>query len=468
MVACSTALWQATELRMSLRPIPLTRALVRALLALGAVSWLLAASERPGGGSACAAPMAARRYHGTSWTPTFECSMVDGLRLDRQGDATPLPEGLEVNSGSLEAGDFAAFKLYARLGGPRYFSEVTGGFSTRWLRTRFRTAPGSTEVPGRFYYSYQGGNPQVFFGPRNVTPEDRLVILDFTFVCSHEEWTRTYLLIVRGTDAKPRAPQALPPSSPSAPALTPAAPEAGDPPGGVDLAVSAEAGQTEVSQGSTAEYTLRVTNLSAEPVQPKIGLRPPSGFWAPHWTPSQGSVGYEHAFRQLVYSPGTLAAGSTAEVRVTGTALFEGEMKLSAHLLMVKTADAVIQADCNLKNNLAEAQINVTLPPRPKLVWSGMRADVTWSGEGFPLRRLAQGVLTVANNGQADAGPTRTMLLLAGDHRHPIERVLGWVDVPALPAGASATVPFSFTFAASQTRGSLVAIIDCDDTEYER
>ena len=448
---------------MSLRPIPLTRALVRALLMLCAVSWLLAASERPGGGSACAAPMATRRYHVTSWTPTFECSTVDGLRLDRQADATPLPEGLEVLSGSVDAGDFAAFKLYVQQEDRRYFAEVTDGFSfQRWFRARTRAVPGSAEVPGRFYVGAQDHNPLVYFGPRNVTREDRVVILDITFGCPFGEWTASYLLTVRGTDSTARHSGARPPTEVPEPVAQPvrstSIPPAGDDSGCKDVVVTVEAVQAEVSQGSPVEFTVRVTNLGLEPViSPDIRLNPPVGFWRHRWTSSQGFAGYWSPYREEIFSPGTLPAGGSAVATGTGTALFGGELKFSAQ---------AIRATCHPENDAGEARVNVTIPPRPELVGDLERGEVTWTRGGFPLRRLAQGVLRVTNAGQVDAGPTRAMVLLYGDRR-PIERVLGWVEVPALPAGASAAVPFSFTFEAQQTRGLLTAILDSDNTEYE-
>ncbi|MCC2670006.1 MAG: hypothetical protein K0Q72_2477 [Armatimonadetes bacterium] len=399
----------------------------------------------------------------------FYCESIAYLRLDRQDDATPLPEGFDADAGEIGAGEFASFKLHVVTDDPRYFGEVTPWIEHRELRARARTARGSADVPGRFYYGGQGNNPLVYFAPRTVTAQDRLVILEFTFECTFGTWTtRPYLLTVRGSRSTPPSGPArnLPPATvrpePTPPPLGLSPIQVGD---CADLAVTVLADE-EAVQGSTVSYTVRVTNLGPETsTDAAVQTYWPLGLWARSWTASLGSLTTRWPSRSPRFLPGPLASGASAEVVVTATALFGGRTILSA---------AQQTADCNPANDRGEAVLTVVKPPRPQLLggWDGVR--LTWARRGVQVRNRISGTLLVTNSGQADAGPSRALIVLSdsGDifwRTEKGDRVLGSVDVPAVAAGAAVSVPVNFTHQSPNPpdRRYLLGLTDSGGAVYE-
>lgn len=201
---------------------PPTRALIRVLLTLGAVSAALhSGSPR----ALAAAHLASEEMAaGIPRMPTY-CHLITRFGVDFLSDEVAPSQAFQVSMGELGAGELAPFRTFALTHDPRFYYDVT--FEYRATQVAARAPRGGGDVAGRFYRAADPARPTLYYAPRRQSREDRIAFLEFSYQCvrPRESYPQRFILTLRGTDRPEPEDRVTSPGAAPPEVLSPAHPE---------------------------------------------------------------------------------------------------------------------------------------------------------------------------------------------------------------------------------------------------
>lgn len=441
-------------------PTPLIRALTRILIALCAVSALLSASATPADGGACAteASVSAGR---TAQRPVM-CDYFASLGLDFLNDTAVFPSATAPSFGSIAANHLAAFKVYGLTEDPRFFADIT--FDTAAIKFRVRSPEGSAPARGHFIFSRTSNT--FYFSPGESTTQDRVVFIEAAYHCTRPTavYRTQFTLTILGSEgaAAPDAAEAANgiPSVDAPPDN--AGPIAADDTPCADLALGVSNPELPVRLGDpfTAVVTIRNEGTTAFTNSlVKLNTMRPITVVASRYS------AYPESWRsqRLTYYPGRLEPGEEATLTLSGYTWHSGTMVIPIEI-------SLNPQDCNRANDRVDVRVEVT-PDVPDLEaeWS-TAALVYWRDFPRSDRAVVRGALRVSNDGHADAAQTRMAVFLSRDEQvGPEDRLLGFWDIPPIPAGGAASVSINRELSKVPGRGALflIALLDSSNSTFE-